>query len=215
MQATGSMDCDGNVSVHITNDGTLTFIGQSATASSWIVNVTLLPGQDTTIGAKFSSQKSVEGYVSGRLSDGTRVSTGWTATRACEVTTTTTAPVDTTPHPVTIGSTIVCIVPGSPTQEPVPCDDPRATTPYTPPTTATTAPAAPGEPEAPPVAPTTKATTQGRTGPPRTQAIVAETRPIKSLPVTASNDGPLAIIGSGALAIGLCMVWLTRRRDGV
>ena len=204
------MDCDGHVVVTITNDGALAFHGQSATADSWIIPVDLGPGESKAITASFKA-KSESGRVAGTLSDGTKVSAPWSASRdvACGApTTTTTAPVDTTPHPAIIGGVTVCIVPGSPTQEPVPCDSPRATTPD-PTTTAvaapeptTTVPVVLG-PTEPPVV---------HTGPPKTHHVTATTAAPATLPVTGTVSTPLISVGAISLLVGVALVCLTQRR---
>ena len=213
MQANGQMTCDGHVTVHVTNDGTLTFHGQSATADSWIVKLDLAPGASQDLTALFTNRKSESGYVQGALDDGTRVSTAWSAVRdvACGApTTTTTQPVDTTPHPALIGGNPVCIVPGSPTQEPVPCDSPRATTPD-PTTTAVVAPEPSAAPTVAPAAPDTLASVQAHTGPPKTHtAHTVHTVPA-TLPVTGTSP-TLGVLGGGALILGALLVRVTHRK---
>lgn len=211
------MDCDGNVSVHVSNDSAVAFHGQSATAGSWIVTVNLDPGASTTFGALFKYQASVDGFVQGHLDgDPSFVNVGWHAARACPLPTTTTAPVDTTPQPIPTtapGQVQMCNQPGSNPPLAVPCGDPLATTPYQPPTTAPEPPPAPSNPpetttEPPhpilgPVAPVH--------GPPKTVATTAAPKPITSLPSTG-NGTALGIGGSLTLLAGIALCVVGRRR---
>jgi hypothetical protein len=215
MIANGSMDCDYHVVVTITNDAALAFHGQSATADSWIVGLDLGPGESKAITAQLRNTLSESGRVAGTLSDGTKVFTPWTASRdvACGApTTTTTAPVDTTPHQTVIGGVPVCIVPGSPTQEPVSCDSPRATTPDPTTTTAVVAQEPSTALAGSPVATDTdKTASEVRTGPPKSHH-VATTAPAASLPVTGSPSVPLGSVGVMSVLVGVVLVCLTHRR---
>jgi LPXTG-motif cell wall-anchored protein len=215
VEAGGSMDCDSNVTVHVTNNTTGPFHGQSSTVSAWIVQVDLQPGESADYHARFKTQTKVDGYVRGNSVEG-YVNVAWVAVRpaTCEVpTTTTTAPVDTTPQPIPTsapGDVQMCRVPGANPPMQVPCDDPRATTPYVPPTPPTTPPVASTEPES---TTTTPEPINGPVhvvqGPPKTHAT---TTVAKELPSTGSYTAPeLGLVGV-LLVIGTALVTVTRRR---
>jgi hypothetical protein len=220
MQANASMDCDGNVAVHAVNDAPLAFHGASGTASAWIVAMDLAPGAAQDFGAHFGAKTmSLSGAIQGTLSDGTSVRTVWSATRPAECaapTTTAPKPIDTTPKPVPTTepnqTVIYCAVPGANPPMQVPCDDPRATTPYVPPTPPTTAPAAPAVEDTAPVATEAPAPTQARTGPPKHHAVVAQ-QPA-SLPETGIGM-TVGIGGTATLAIGVILLAVSRRRHPV
>jgi hypothetical protein len=226
--ASAGMDCNGLVTVSITDNSPTAFHGQSATASAWIVTVNLAPGESTSVSALFASQPSVDGFVQGRLDgDPTFINVAWHAARACPVPTTAPRPVDTTPQPIPTtapGQVQMCIQPGSNPPLAVPCDDPRATTPYQPPVTASQPPSDAQTPPTTATDPsqpvqTAPGAVQRPSGPPRTAhvttvATVSTAKPVTALPSTGTSP-VLGIGGSLILVAGIALCALGRRRHAV
>jgi LPXTG-motif cell wall-anchored protein len=211
------MTCDFNVTVHVTNNTSGAFTGQSSTVSAWIVNVSLSAGQSADYHAHFVNQTSVEGWVRGQSVEGP-VDDHWIASRpaTCSAPTTTAPPpLDTTPKPVATTEpnqqVIYCEVPGANPPMQWPCDDlanaPKPTT-----TTSTAPPVASTDDPATTTAPAAPHASQPRTGPPRTVHTAITAQPVKSLPETGTSPA-LAMGGTGVLALGVALVWLTRRND--
>lgn len=200
-----SIDCDGLVTLIVSNGGTATFRGQSGTAGSWNVPLVLAPGESTTAQGKFPSQFMVTGFVQGRYDgDPAFVNTPWTAVVACEIptTTTTTTVLDLTPKPVT-DMPGMCNQPGSNPPLAVPCDSPEASLPYQP---TPTAPVDTTPVTEPPVA-------SEVTGPPRTHAVISTThaRPA-ALPETGPTLlGPELALAGLCAAIGVVLIRFTTR----
>jgi len=213
--AGASMDCEGDVHVNVVNDTAGDFHGQSATASSWNVPIDLGPGASMSFDGHFGSHTlTLTGYVRGNSVEGYQNAV-WTATRpeVCGAPTTTAPPpIDTTPHPLPTtpeDPTIYCAVPGANPPMKVPCDDPRATTPYAPPTAPTTAPAAPEPSSEAPAEP------EAVTGPPRshtTQAAKQHVTPVTALPPTGAFTGLLVLLALLCALIGTLCILVTRRR---
>ena len=102
-----------------------------------------------------------------------------------------------------------CNQPGSNPPLAVPCDDPRATTPYVPPPAPTTAPAAPEPSPAPALE------TPAVTGPPRThttQAVKPHVTPVTALPPTGAFTGLVVLVAVLCALIGTMLIGITRRR---
>lgn len=214
VDATLTIDCDGNVALVVHNDTIQGFHGQYATASSWIGDASVAAGASRIITASINGlNPTVSGFVRGTLDDATYVNTPFSGTKAsaCAPYAPPTTVLDLSPHPLptTPEDPIqYCQVPGSNPPMKVPCDDPRATQPYQ--------PTVPAPVDTTPVteAPVASESVAEVAGPPRTHAVVGTAH---ARPATLPQTGPtllgpeLAIAGLCAV-IGAALVRSTRRR---
>jgi LPXTG-motif cell wall-anchored protein len=229
ISASGSMNCNGFVTVVIVNNTAARFEGRSSTSSSWNMAVNLDPGQSTSISGDFGQDHEVDGLILGTSAEGS-VHSPWSAVRptACgPVPTHAPQPVDTTPRPVPTsapGDVQMCIQPGSIPPAEVPCSDPRATTAYTVPTTSTSAPVdQPVDSVVSMKAPSTDTDTArpvSRTAP-RVVARVAvktttaHTVAATQLPTTGAGEITAGAGIGGLLALVVGVILVTVRRRGV
>jgi hypothetical protein len=223
VDASLTIDCDGNVVLVIANSGAQGFHGQYATASSWIGDASVAAGASRTVTAHINGlNPTVSGYVQGTMDDSTPVRVPFSGTKAasCAPYVPPTTVVDLTPQPIPTtapGQVQLCRVPGSNPPMSVPCDDPRATQPYQPvPVTAAPTPDAPPVTEAPVAAEPAPVVT----GPPRhtvhasTHATTAEVRP-STLPVTGPSllAPELGVLGA-LFVLGFTCLRIVRPRRG-
>lgn len=216
VNASGSMNCNGDVHVVVVNNTSAAFQGQSSTTSSWNVPLDLAPGAAQVFDGHFGVQVTrVDGAVHGVSVEG-QVWTTWTAARPAEcgaVPTIVPTPVDTTPVPITTikpGDPQMCVQPGSLPPLAVPCDSPEATTPYTVPTIASSVPVD--------AAVDTVATTEAPTIDTAAQAIVSVKpkahKPVDAtLPATGGGGLGGGLLGGAVLAVGVVLAVITRRRS--